>query len=131
MAVNSNGRCFHHLYENLCQVLSTPVPGTNGELQLLCPQTAAPQQAAFNEGELVVLSLETAPRQRPQPAVARAIVAACSAAAVTLTLQRRLRPTLADAPVRRLAAAPLSITTSTYRIFVANCTYYAGHVSGT
>lgn len=64
------------------------------------PQVATQQQAAFNEGELVVVSLEAAPGQRPQPAVARALVARCTAAGATLTLQSPLRPTLADAPVR-------------------------------
>ena len=61
---------------------------------------AGGRHAAFNAGELVVVSLEAAPGRRPQPAVARALVAGCSASSVALTLQRPLRPTLADAPVR-------------------------------
>lgn len=54
----------------------------------------------------MVVSLEAAPGRRPQPAVARALVAGCTASSVALTLQRPLRPTLADAPVRARAAAP-------------------------
>lgn len=57
-------------------------------------------QAGFTEGELVVLSLEAVPGRRPQPAIARALVAACDVCTITLSLQRRLRASLANPPAQ-------------------------------
>lgn len=57
-------------------------------------------QAGFTEGELVVLSLEAVPGRRPQPAVARALVAACDVYTITLSLQRQLRASLANPPAQ-------------------------------
>lgn len=57
-------------------------------------------QAGFNEGELVVLSLEAVPGRRPQPGVSRGLVVSCDATTVTLSLQRRLRASLANPPAQ-------------------------------
>ncbi len=65
-------------------------------------------QAGFNEGELVVLSLEAVPGRRPQPAVSRGLMQACHASGVTLLLQRPLRASLADPPGQVPAHARMS-----------------------
>jgi hypothetical protein len=57
-------------------------------------------QAGFGEGELVVLSLEALPGRRPQPGVARALVIACDASHIKLSLQRRLRASIANPPAQ-------------------------------
>lgn len=69
------------------------------------PSTQAVLQAGFGEGELVVLSLEAVPGRRPQPAVSRSRVVACDAGSVTLSLQRRLRMSIANPPAQVLCAA--------------------------
>ena len=57
-------------------------------------------QACFGEGELVVLSLEAVPGRRSQPGVARALVVSCDVSSITLSLQRRLRASLANPPTQ-------------------------------